>query len=552
METVRNEGSPSAFVGLCSLDEARTLKVEQLSTSGCGVTALVNILMLSKAILEKSEIKDLQLGSCILRLRRNQSYLPDYLASRSVAGCTGADLVESMKSLIIDNPQLQSKLPGLTGQFVSYSEIISTAQSSGSKESIFEYIVESLKRDKFLIGTFNLQVEGNDAWHHQVIFGANVKQRCVYCFNPLCVYTEDEINSYVSTPSILLIRRNDVVSRLPPADIVVNESMYDTEEWKKFSVRENIETMKNDSSKKYLVIPANYVGGLAVFERGLATSSSSDDLDEAVPTTVFALFGGDSTEMQKRYTIPGTNNQQHIIIHTRRNKDRVYLNDKSDKLFVDDIWPGCKVMADYLSENVNIFRSKSVIELGAGAALPSLVCAKLGAKYVCATDYPEQSVLTNIQILCQENGIGAKLLAENDGPNATSDDSAFDIAGLEWGNCTQINRILARKAESSGFDVVLCAELLWKDTYPYHKPLLDSIASLLAPVTGRAYVSFAHRPTISTTEESQHTPANDMELFALAAAEPYNMRVTYLFSSIMYRDVGEESPAEVHFYCLHY
>ena len=43
----------------------------------------------------------------------------------------------------------------------------------------------------------------------------------------------------------------------------------------------------------------------------------------------------------------------------------------ADILFVDDIWPGSKVSADYLTDNPQICKEKKVLELlGTGCGLP--------------------------------------------------------------------------------------------------------------------------------------------------------------------------------------
>lgn len=54
---------------------------------------------------------------------------------------------------------------------------------------------------------------------------------------------------------------------------------------------------------------------------------------------------------------------------------------QSARLFADNLWPGSRAMADFLfsAEGLVLCRGKSVVELGAGYALPSLVAYALGA-----------------------------------------------------------------------------------------------------------------------------------------------------------------------------
>ena len=44
-----------------------------------------------------------------------------------------------------------------------------------------------------------------------------------------------------------------------------------------------------------------------------------------------------------------------------------------------------------------MFPYRRVLELGAGCALPALVCALNGAKRVVATDYPDDILIANIR-----------------------------------------------------------------------------------------------------------------------------------------------------------
>jgi nicotinamide N-methyltransferase len=53
-------------------------------------------------------------------------------------------------------------------------------------------------------------------------------------------------------------------------------------------------------------------------------------------------------------------------------------------------------MADYIEGNPAIVLGKSVLELGAGAALPAIVAALNGAKCVTITDYPDGDLVESM------------------------------------------------------------------------------------------------------------------------------------------------------------
>jgi hypothetical protein len=97
----------------------------------------------------------------------------------------------------------------------------------------------------------------------------------------------------------------------------------------------------------------------------------------------------------------------------------------------------------------------------------------------------------------------------------------------------------------NGFDIVLVAECLWKDTYNLHNDLLTSIKSLLSE-HGVALVSFAHRPII--TDTWSHTKEHDLHFFS--RAKEYGFNEAKILTCNKYKDVLEEEFVEVHLYAL--
>lgn len=69
----------------------------------------------------------------------------------------------------------------------------------------------------------------------------------------------------------------------------------------------------------------------------------------------------------------------------------------------------------------------SVCELGAGTGLPSLVCARLGARKVVVTDYPDEGILNTLR----ENAQGE---ARQGG--------GVVVRGLKWGDEVQARQVL--------------------------------------------------------------------------------------------------------------
>ena len=229
-----------------------------------------------------------------------------------------------------------------------------------------------------------------------------------------------------------------------------------------------------------------------------------------------------------------TNSQYKVIYSGRtvtcktRNVSSVQTGGKAaNGLFADNLWPGCFVMADIIACNPHICLHKTVLELGAGAALPSVVAGVLGASKVVVTDYPEQSVIENIEEVMRMNSI----------------EQAIVISHL-WGDSVDE---LRKCVEGAFFDVLILAEVLWKDTYHLHDQLLQSISQTLNRQNGLAFMTFVHRET------DTHKAENDLEFFSVATAK-YGLRSKCLGQSVKYRDVFEDtdSKAVVNVYMLYY
>lgn len=54
------------------------------------------------------------------------------------------------------------------------------------------------------------------------------------------------------------------------------------------------------------------------------------------------------------------------------------------------------MLSTFLVQNPALVRSKRILELGAGAGLPSIVSALSGAKRVVVTDYSDQDLVRNM------------------------------------------------------------------------------------------------------------------------------------------------------------
>ena len=237
----------ASFVGLWTHEEAAIHNVEQLASSGCGATAAVTVL---KVLNEPIPPLEMVLSASVLRYRKNDAPLAQYLASRSVAGCTGEEIVESVRRLSNN----------VKGEFVSFSSLPDTVR-------LVDWVANKIEEECCCVATLNLQLFGNDAWHHQLVYGVDKVKRLIYCTNPVEAYPEYAVMAMMSTPSILLIRKEDILKRKDR--LGSDNSIYDDPLWVQYNVKDQVNAMSKgiNCQDKHLVIPANYIGGFAVFNK---------------------------------------------------------------------------------------------------------------------------------------------------------------------------------------------------------------------------------------------------------------------------------------------
>lgn len=166
-------------------------------------------------------------------------------------------------------------------------------------------------------------------------------------------------------------------------------------------------------------------------------------------------------------------------------------------------------------------RSRTVLELGAGAGLPSLVCAlpRCGAARAVCTDYPDADLVDNL-----------RYNAAHANPAISAD--VLRVEGYLWG--ADPEPLLAHLPEGErekGFDVLILADLLFN--HSEHGKLVQSVKRTMKREKGAvAYVFFTpYRPWLLE---------KDLAFFDLAASE--GLRVRKLGEDVMEKVMFEEDP----------
>ncbi|EME32050.1 Protein N-methyltransferase NNT1 [Galdieria sulphuraria] len=196
------------------------------------------------------------------------------------------------------------------------------------------------------------------------------------------------------------------------------------------------------------------------------------------------------------------------------------------------LWNGAVLLADILSGEAPIpsvdiqVHNNRVLELGAGAAVPSLMAALRGASHVLITDYPDKELVENIKYNVTE------YLPMEIQKNVK-------VEPFQWGDSMFLVRY---QREECCFDKIFLADLI-SNHYAHHKLLL-SCKQLLKP-DGIAYVCFSHhRP---------HVIEKDLNFFHLALSyglKPTH-RITVRRDCMFPSDIGsQEIRSQVHLWTL--
>ena len=148
------------------------------------------------------------------------------------------------------------------------------------------------------------------------------------------------------------------------------------------------------------------------------------------------------------------------------------------------LWQAGRLISNHLEKNPSLVRGRTVLELGAGAGLPSLVCAVLGAKKVVVSDYPDADLIRNLWRNIE--GVPAALLPDQkSGEEEGGGDGEKTVVaeGYCWGAdvsplTSHLPPAPAGDAEELRFDVLILADLLFN--HSEHGKLVSTIEMTLS------------------------------------------------------------------------
>ncbi|KAI0646123.1 putative methyltransferase-domain-containing protein [Trametes meyenii] len=198
----------------------------------------------------------------------------------------------------------------------------------------------------------------------------------------------------------------------------------------------------------------------------------------------------------------------------------------SHPLWGHHLWNASRAFASYLDDHPELYRSRTVLELGAGGALPGLVAAKNGAHTVVLTDYPDAALVENISYNVEQN------IRE---PQRTQ----VHVEGYIWGHPVEpLLRLLPDDScAQKAFDLIILSDLIFN--HSQHDAMLKSCELALArsnkPQPAPCLLVFYthHRP---------HLADRDMEFFIKARERGWHCEevLTRKYPPMFPEDPGEE------------
>ncbi|GAA6001771.1 hypothetical protein JCM10207_002312 [Rhodosporidiobolus poonsookiae] len=137
-------------------------------------------------------------------------------------------------------------------------------------------------------------------------------------------------------------------------------------------------------------------------------------------------------------------------------------------------------------------KGKAVLELGAGGGLPGLTAALEGAGNVVISDFPDASLVKNLEKNVQENVtcLGSELVAET------------SAKGFTWGSPPDE---LLEAAGNRKFDLILLSDLVFN--HSQHAALLNTCLTCLASPSPSSSASSPALPEVDLSPATLSTPA---------------------------------------------
>jgi len=244
------EDSAGGEAFMWTMAEAKRKAFSQSGASNCGATALLNVLSVLQVPLPSVREAD---NAVQTNSRKYGVSTSEYLAARSVAGCTGENIVSGCAT--VAGEVLESRF---------------FAFHPPREVDLQCWLADWLGKGCSAVATLNTQrMYSADYWHHQMIFG--VSKEGVFVTNGVEVLSFEEIMKGLESPSVLAIRASDALG-CKPFDPKKCDSLGGT--WTEMKVTEQLQTLKKGKAS-HVFIPAAYKSGITLFARKGTTEAKA-------------------------------------------------------------------------------------------------------------------------------------------------------------------------------------------------------------------------------------------------------------------------------------
>lgn len=171
-------------------------------------------------------------------------------------------------------------------------------------------------------------------------------------------------------------------------------------------------------------------------------------------------------------------------------------------------WNASFILSDFLCAHaLTLTKGKRVLELGAAAGLPSIVCNWASASHVVATDYPDKDLIDNLTKNIVQN-------CQDDTSPLRGPGKSF-VEGYIWGrDPSPLLSHLEVDGKPGKFDLILLSDLVFN--HQAHPALLETCESCIADApTGEGEMS---TPCVLVffTHHRPHLAYKDMQFFDMA------------------------------------
>lgn len=250
--------------------EACLKQITQIGASSCGATAVLNVLIALRLPLPPLDKIHEYVPT---NFRSNDSPLPEYLLSRSRAGCTHRELILGLHRA--SEGRVYCRF------FSMYPERV---------VNLYKWLGFWIDQGAVPIATLNLQNCAGpipDSWHHQMIFGVGSKG--IYLTNSLECVEADQLWPQLVSESVLLIRRDDVLSRWNQTTNLLELTTFKDRRWSAMNVLGQVAKIIREKRREYkpnstitshIQIPADYKSGITL---AINTNSPAFPLLQSCP-----------------------------------------------------------------------------------------------------------------------------------------------------------------------------------------------------------------------------------------------------------------------------